>query len=303
MKSTITKLYDRSQYQPGDQLRRWRVSQQQIQAKLDKLCADHAGEMDVEIVCAGDSVACRGESQSPLWNRPLLLFYPGHGLCDKALEDAILGMTVGESKTVSTAGIRVTLTVTRIVRRVPSPLTDELVRLEKMEGVDTVEAYKTWYRKTTEEANREQALHAVIKDILRTITENSEVSIDPEEESAWCKAAGDYDYDRDVRAGDDPTIPEEGIEFLTEEQARQKYYEEMKPYFRAYAVNWYLLETLWQADPETICRDGIREMAENSGMTVEKLMETTEPCLLRELMVRCAVQDRLAAEAEKYLED
>ena len=44
-------------------------------------------------------------------------------------------------------------------------------------------------------------------------------------------------------------------------------------------------------------------MAENSGMTVEKLMETTEPCLLRELMARCAVQDRLAAEAEKYLED
>ena len=303
MRSTITKLYDRSQYQPEDHLRRWRVSQQQIQAKLDKLCEDHAEEMDVEIVCAGDSVACRGERQSPQWNRPRVLFYPRRGLGGQALEKALLGMTEGESKTAATDGTQVTLTVTRIVRRAPCPLTDELVKSEKIEGVDTVEAYKAWYRKTTEEANREHALSAVTKDILRAITENSELSIDPEEEFAWCKSAGDYDYDRDVRAGGDPTIPEEGIEFLTEEQARQKYYEEMRPYFRAYAVNWYLLEKLWQTDPEAICRGGIREMADDGGMTVEKLMETTEPCLLRELMVRCAVQDRLAVEAEKYLED
>lgn len=302
MRSTITRLYDRSQYQPEDRLRRWRVSDRQVREQLERLQADHAAETEAEKVQAGDSVACRGESASPLWNRPLLLFYPGHGLCSPA-EDALLGAGTGESRTASIDGAEVTLTVTRIVRTVPSPLTDELVRAENIEGVGTVAEYAAWYRETTEAQNRSRALHTVTRDILREIAERSELSIDPEEEAAWCRRAGDYDYDRDVAAGEDPTIPEEGIEFLTEEQARAKYYEEMKPYFRAYAVNWYLLEHLWQEDPEAVCRDGIQEMAEESGTTAEDLMKDVEPCLLRELMVRSAVQDKLSAEAEKYLED
>ena len=302
MRSTVASLYDRSQYRPEDRLRSWRVSREQIQRQLDRLAADHAAETEVETVQAEDSVACRGESASPLWDRPLLLFYPGHGLCPQA-EEALLGASIGESRTVTVDGAAVKLTVMRVVRTVPSPLTDELVRSENIPGVSTVEGYETWFRETTEEKNRQRAANTLVRDILRVITENSQVVIDPEEEAAWCRRASDYDYDRDVAAGEDPTIPEEGIEFLTEEQARAKYYEEMKPYFRAYAVNWYLLEHLWQEDPEAVCRDGIQEMAKESGTTAEDLMKDVEPCLLRELMVRSAVQERLAAEAETYLED
>ena len=117
MRSKVTKPYDYKLIPVPREMRLWRITDQELEEHLETLSHNHAYEADVDMVELGDSVACRGESAAARWNRPVLLFYPGRGICDEALENACVGAKLGERRTVTVEGDEITLTVTRIVRR------------------------------------------------------------------------------------------------------------------------------------------------------------------------------------------
>ena len=85
MRSKVTKLYDHTKAEVPAELRLWRVSEEKIDEQLASLSRTHALESDVTEVRTGDSVVCRGESAVGRWNKPVLLFYPGSGLCEKVI--------------------------------------------------------------------------------------------------------------------------------------------------------------------------------------------------------------------------
>lgn len=101
MRSKVTKLYDYTRVEIPEELRRWRMTEEALEAHLTALGRSHALEKDAEEVRAGDSVVCRGESAVGRWNKPVLLFYPGSGLCEKVIEDALVGLKPGESRTIA----------------------------------------------------------------------------------------------------------------------------------------------------------------------------------------------------------
>ena len=101
MKSKVTKLFDYTRAEVPENLRRWRVTEEAMEEHLAVLSRSHALEKDAEEVRTGDSVFCRGESAVGRWNKPVLLFYPGSGLCEKVIEDALAGMKPGESRTIA----------------------------------------------------------------------------------------------------------------------------------------------------------------------------------------------------------
>ena len=231
-------------------------------------------EKDAEEVRTGDSVVCRGESAVGRWNKPVLLFYPGSGLCEKVIEDALAGMKPGESRTIAASEGDVTLTVTRIVRRESHPVDDELVKLEGIEGVETVEAYRRWYRETTEKADRQRNLSYLARHLLQEIEKNSEYDIDKAEETAWAEMQGEQWRKSEEAQGIDPSIPEEGTDFLTEEQIREKYIKLARPYFRARLARAAAVVALSGKDEETLYQEELAYEAEKYyHMSVEKMME------------------------------
>lgn len=303
MKSCVTKLYDLSKFQPAEELRRWRVREEEIDGKLSLLARNHAADHDVDTVQLRDSVACRGESGAKRWNQPLLLIYPGYGMCDKALEDALVGMKVGESRTVAAAEGDVTLTVLRIVRRMPHPVDDELVKLEAIEGVETLADYRRWYRETIEKKNRDEQPQRMAYELLRTIEDGSEYDIDPAEESKAIRERANSFYDAMVASGHDMTIPDEGTDFLTEEQARERCYQQMLPFYRDYVACVAVAEQIGGMDYETAFRQGLVEAAASHGQQPEDLLKGGRTWSVEEYAMQSRALAVLTGVCEKYLED
>ena len=302
MKSTITRLYDYKQSVIPQEMRLWRVKDEEVQAQLETLSRNHAFEADAEEVRSGDSVACRGESPAARWNRETLLFYPGHGLCDAALENACVGAKVGESRTVQTAEGEVKLTVKRIVRRSNMPIGDELIKLEKIEGVETVADYDRWYREDKGAFYRQRALYQSANFLLEEIQEKSELFIDQEEKDAWMWDRVNSLYDAFLAAGMDPKIPEEGFDFLTEEQAKEKMYKEQEWAFTAYVVHAYMAEKFSGQTMKEISQAGVEALAAEHGMTAEELRATSCDAMIDGKFAMEKAMEELCKYTEQFLE-
>lgn len=303
MKSTITRLYDYKQSViPAERLR-WRVPDQEIADRLETLSHNHAYEMEPETVQTGDSVACRGESACPRWNRETLLFFPGQGLCDGVLENACLGAKVGERRTVSLPEGEVALTVKRILRRANMPVGDALVQAEHIDGVNTVAEYYDWYRADKREFNRMRAKYQSASFLLDEIKAHSEISIDQEEKDAWMWDRINSLYNALVEAGMDPKIPKEGFDFLTEEQAKEKMYHEQEWAFTDFVVQAYVVEHVFGLSLEDVCREGLEKLAAEHGMTVEALRATSCDSMIQGKFAMEKALDLLGGYTEQFLED
>lgn len=306
MKSKVTKLFDYTKAEIPENLRRWRVTEEAMEEHLAVLSRSHALEKDAEEVRTGDSVVCRGESAVGRWNKPVLLFYPGSGLCEKAIEDALTGMRPGESRTIAAGEGDVTLTVARIVRRESHPVDDELVKREGVEGVETLEAYRRWYRETTEKEDRQRNLSYLARHLLQEIEKNSEYDIDEAEETAWAEVQGEQWRKSEEAQGIDPSIPEEGTDFLTEEQIREKYIKLARPHFRTRLARAAAAAALGGRDEESTYREGLAYMAERYyHMSAEELLEQHKGHeeFLRDQAFFTRAEELLKAYGEKLMEE
>lgn len=306
MKSKVIKLYDYTQAEIPAKLRLWRIGEEEIDRQLILLSHSHARELDVTEVQTGDCVVCLGKSAVMRWNKPVLLFYPGSGLCEKVIEDALVGMKPGESKAVAASEGDVTLTVRRIVRREAHPINDELVKLENVEGVETVEAYRRWYREKTEKRNRDHDIGYLARHLLEEIEKNSEYEIDEAEETAWAEKNAEQARRADEANGIDPTIPVEGTDFLTEEQVKEKYIQLVRPFFRGRFVHKAIALALSGKDEETLFREELARQAEKwYHISVEELLEQIKDSeeMIRDNAFHIAAEMLLRDYSEKLLEE
>ncbi len=303
MKSTITKLYDYKQAVIPAELLNWHVPDEEIAAQLETLSHNHAYEMEPETVQTGDSVACRGESAAARWNRETLLLFPGRGLCDSALENACLGARVGECRTVSTDEGEVTLTVKRILRRAAMPVGDQLVKAEGIDGVNTVAEYYDWYREQNEPERRRSAAMGIAGNLLYEIRMQSELSIDQEEKDAFVWDCANSYCQSLVKAGIDPTVPSEGTDFLTEEQAKQKMYVEHEPFFTMYVADAYFVQKETGADVDAICKEELNKLAADNGLEAESLLTEDGWAILCGQVLHNKALELMANYTEQFLED
>ncbi len=303
MRSTITKLYDYKQAVIPAELLNWHVPDEEIAAQLETLSRNHAYEMEPETVQTGDSVACRSESAAARWNRETLLLFPGRNLCDSALENACAGARVGESRTVSTPEGEVTLTVKRILRRANMPVGDELVQAEHIDGVNTVTEYYDWYRADKRDFNRMRAKYQSASFLLDEIQAHSEYAIDQEEKREWMTQQVNALYNTLVDAGMDPKIPEEGFNFLTEEQAKEKLYGEYEWSFKPFVTQAYVVEHVFGLNLEDVCREGLEKLAAENGATPDALRASSCDAMIQSNFAREKAIELLGSYAEQFLED
>ena len=272
MKSKVIQLCDYKTIQIPDHYLSGRIPEEQIDRQLETLSANYAAEQEADTVKSGDSVACRSQSSMERWNRPLLLLYPGRGLCEPELENSCLDAKVGEQRTVELPEGEIILTVRRIVRRVNRPVDDELIKSEGIPGVETVEAYRRWYCDKTEKELKAEAVRRSSDYLIQEMISKSRYSIDEAERDEWCRDEANRQYDAMTAAGIDMTIPEEGTDFLTEEQARRKIYEEYVAGFSGYLAGAALLEQEG-FHLETLFQSELTRFAKETNMTEEEMKE------------------------------
>lgn len=303
VKSTITKLYDYSLCALPDECRLWRISDEELQAHLEMLSRNHAFEAEVDTVRMGDSVACRSESSESYWSRPVLLFYPGREICDAEAENACVGAKLGEKRTVTMEGAEVTLTVERILRRSNMPIGDALAKAEGIEGVETLDAYRKWYRQTNEPT---RALHASYRGamfLLHRIAEKSEFLLDEEEKRTWLTNRVNRLYDALVDAGFDPKIPKEGFDFLTEEQAKAKMYAEQEHFFTEYVADCYMLEKLTGCTVQDVVNERLPALAAGVGMSVEEIIRQSGEAMVYGKFASEGAMEALSDYTKRFLEE
>lgn len=109
-------------------------------------------------------------------------------------------------------------------------------------------------------------------------------------------------YDALVEAGMDPTIPKEGFDFLTEEEAKADMFAQQEPSFRFYLANLYLAETLTGRNGEDICKERLKKVAEENNTTEEAIMNTSGFAMVYGRMVSDAALDELSKYTVRFLE-
>lgn len=302
MRSTVTSLYDYRQSAIPQELLTWRISDEELKQHLEVLSHNHAFEADVDVVQVGDSVACKAESECPRWNRPVMLFYPGRELLDPELENACVGAGVGESRVISVDGQPVRLTVTRIVRRSNMPIGDELAKAEGIEGVETLREYCDWYRDSNEPTRKLHASYRAASFLLDEIAKKSEFSMDAEEKNAWLNDRVDKVYDALVDAGADPTIPKEGFDFLTVEQAKANMFQQFEPFFADYVAQAYLVESKTGTPMEQIAMEKLEAMCKAEGYCVEEVYATSGMAMIYGKFAFETALELLAEYTKEFLE-
>ena len=303
MKSKITKLFDYRTLTVPPEMTRWRTPQSEIDKKLAAVALSHAEQRKVETVENGDAVLCAQTGEAVLAGRDTVLLYPGRNLPGaKEAESAVIGRKVGERFETSIGGKALTLEVRGITRNLRPEINDELVRRENVEGVETLEDYIRWFCGEDEEKRRQDACQEIAIYWIRQMAANSEADIVEEEQQAYMRESARFNYDLMVKVGEDPCIPEDGVEFLTEEQALAKLGEEVKPYFLTNAVCALIANERGVVIGEAELEKEYQAQAEYMKQSVEAAREQTPPEKLLELMYFEKAMELLAEEAAKFLE-
>ncbi len=298
MRSIVTKLCDIGGLTVPEELGKWHMGPEEVEERLNTLARIHAKEFHPDAVLPGDSVrlGCPGRMD--------VLLFPGLGLPGaEEAEKAVTGLHVGDALTAPINGRSLTMTVSEILRRAPGAITDELIRAEKIDGVSTVDQYRRWYLETNEARNRETALKNIAFTLLESIRDGSEYALDPQEVDEWTQKRAEEAFKDCIAMGEDPHIPDEGFELLTDEQAIARLKEQVLPEFQMVLVSRKLCET----QGVSLTWEDVREEFEKfttpdtRGETAEE-QESIRTAFLESAFVTKSFE-LLCDTAEKFLED
>lgn len=303
MKSKVINCYDYRQLTVSKEQGKWRYPDSVIRNELEALAKDHSGEETVEEVEKGDSVRCIcTQSSFALREGQSILLFPGRRLpgAEKA-EEVVVGKKCGEEFSSSIKDEKVTFRIEKILRKHVMTISDELVGLLEIPGVQTVENYYHWYHEQHDREEKEKTCIRISQYWLEAIAKKSDIQIDEEEKSAWCMNRAKLKYNALVIAGIDPKKQRDGS-VVDEKEALDIYASEEEMYFVPYIIYCYFCEK----DNYILTEEGMKEevavMAEKQGVKMEELMKQADFESFRMVRYQEHTFHKLMKEAEKYLE-
>ena len=305
MKSKLVCCFNYHTLTVPEELRHWKIPQQEIEQELRSLAADHASDQPVEdAVQEGDSVRCECLSCSdPAWQGRAVLLYPGRKLPGAEQgEAAVLGKAIGDTFSCTVGSAQMELKVLEALRRVEPLIGPELMWILNIPGVETVEDFSRWYHQQHDPERRQKACFGIVGYWMKETAARSEFSIDEQEEKDWCLLRGRMMFQSLLDAGMDPRLPEEGFDILTDEQAIEKLAKEQEPRFRPFLLYRYLCEKDSFEVTEQDYLKALEEAAAQQGLTLEEAKKKSDLSLYQEMKYQEHVFYALSEEAEKELE-
>ncbi len=235
MKTKVTKLLDVELIPTPEDIPDWHVDEAAVDGLLSTLALQHATESEASEARTGDTVFCTAEGK---YADRTVLIYPGRSMPGaEAAEKAVLGAAPGGTVRTELGGAPAVLTVKKIVRRAPARIDDELIRGQQIDGVDTVEGYRVYIKDKTEEQNRSLSAKHLSAALREELIAGSEYDVDEAEQEAWTENAAQEMLKMYEAEGIDPHVPEEGTDFLTDEEVLDNFKTQLRPQFLALAVS------------------------------------------------------------------
>ncbi len=288
MNTKVTKLFDVALIPTPEDIPDWHVDGAAVDALLATLALQRSTETDAGEVKAGDTVFCK--ARGTLEDRTVLI-YPGRNMPGaEAAEAALLGHAPGDTVETQIGGAAVALTVEKIIRRAPAAIDDKLIKAEGIEGVDTVEAYRAYIKNKTEEQNRSLSAKHLSARLREELIARSEYDLDEAEREAWTENAARELIKMYEAEGIDPHVPEDGTDFLTDEQVLVLFREQLRPQFLALAMSRAFCESRG-----VTFTDEDRKLYADNGVTGEQAEESFLDSKTWDLLYNIALE-RLEAE-------
>ncbi len=185
MNGFVTKLYDiDSMTIPAENLK-IQIDAQHIEDEIKALSLRCAKETKVEQATEGDLVCCKADAESYPDHRTILLFtslpLPG---AEEAAKAAV-GKHLGDVFTASLAGKSVQLTVADVIRRVPVAVDDAAVASLSIDGVTTVDAYRTYLTDKAQKEQEQERNKQILRLFMDEMVSGSQYSYDEAEMAAY----------------------------------------------------------------------------------------------------------------------
>ncbi len=227
LRSRVIRAYDYRRVDLSDFCSPCETTEEFIQEGFDYIRKKFAGLDNVTSVEVGDSVTFSCTSDNPRFNKASVTVNVGKGLYNRELENRLVGMTVGQTATVSVAETAVTVTVCSAQRR-HVPVIDDAFVESHFSEMHTVNDLREWYRQEQIQQLLQMTAQEAAVYLTEQVIAHSEFAIDAEELSA-ARESGE----RSVREMWDMNgIP---LDTMTDEQA-----EELLGYPTAQAyIDWF----------------------------------------------------------------
>ena len=285
-KSKAITVCDFRSLDPGKYAPPFEMTEEERNDKIRKCLMRHAELCDAEIVETDDFVTLDASSDVPKFRKKAITVRVGKGLFSKALEDAIVGMTRGEEKTLALPEGKAVVRILAIQRRVLPPLTDETVRLLGMDGIKTVAALKAQIVSEARAQYVEDMAEAVAVELSNEANERSTFELDEDERNEVLKEGRAMANDMLASAGLDPETCTDEQVLAVAGRTKQEHYDFLDAISVDGLKTSVLGELLMQRDGETI-REGeyekaVQECAEGMGISEDQAKTiVTVPKFLR----------------------
>lgn len=188
------------------------ISKYAIPLKSDKLryerdirnfCKRFAEKAEVSDIESQDMATLSCTSENPKFQKEHITVRVGLGLYSKELEEKIIGMPIGETKTFTVGADSVTVTAEKSIREIFPELTDELVAGSGVPEVKTVEDMYTYCRYKQYDDALEEAADEACAYLAGETLRRSKLDLDGEElETSKKFAAGLVNFEAMAEAAD-----------------------------------------------------------------------------------------------------
>ena len=196
MNGYVSELFDIDSIDIPEEMLEIEVDEQSVEDSLKGLALRYAKESEADSVSKGDIVFCRADSAGYPDSRKILLFTGTPIPAAINASSASLGKSIGESFETVIADKKVILTVEKIIRRTPAELSDELIKSIGIDGVDTVDGYRSYLRDKAFATLKTERVKEISGYIFDKLESESTYSYDEAEfEEAIARGAEEYKAD------------------------------------------------------------------------------------------------------------
>lgn len=186
LKSALKRIYDFNNVGIPEGLLNIEITQEEIRNALDRLAEKYLSIVEAyDGIVSGDIIAVDLKSNISKYNNKTQISV-GRGYFSKKFEDNLIGMKKGDIKTINIDNNPAAAKIVNVKRRIIPEISDDLVKKEKIEGVDTVEEYEKYIYDEYAARYKNKRMNKVIEKIKEELLNKSEFELDDEDVNFAC---------------------------------------------------------------------------------------------------------------------
>jgi len=139
MKSRVLTTIDPAGVDISEFIKPIPVDEDKLNAEIKHLLNPFIRWEKADTLLEGGMAVCRLASETAKFNKEKIKFVAGSGMFNRDIESAVIGMRVGESKTIELADSEVEIALLEATNRIVPELTDDVAGILGIDGVSSME--------------------------------------------------------------------------------------------------------------------------------------------------------------------